>query len=167
MRPHRRSPLEETTLVQLAQRGDSDAFEELVRRYEEVASRVAYLITCDAAEAEDAAQEAFVRSYRAIGSFKLGQLFRPWLLRIVTNQALNRRKAAQRRTGLAKRYGFQTQNIEGTIEDATLASERSETVWKAIALLKENEQAVIYLPLFYGTPRTGGRRDPPLPPGYR
>jgi RNA polymerase sigma-70 factor (ECF subfamily) len=145
-------PLEETTLVQLAQRGDGDAFAELVRRYEEIAFRVAYLITRDAAEAEDASQEAFVRSYRAIGSFRLGQPFRPWFLRIVANQALNRHKAAQRRTNLIERYKFESEEGEATIEDTAAASERSETMWRAIALLNESDQTVIYLRYFMALP---------------
>ena len=69
----------------------------------EVAFRTAYLVVADAAEAEDAAQEAFVKAYRALDRFEEGAPFRPWLLRIVGNTARNRRRARGRRLGLQLR----------------------------------------------------------------
>ena len=91
----------ESALVERARRGDFGAYEELVRRYQEVAFRIAYVITGSAAEAEDAAQEGFIRAYQALGRFRVGAPFRPWLVRIIGNAARNRRSAAARRPGLA------------------------------------------------------------------
>ena len=62
-----------------------------MRRYQEVAFRTAYLVTREAGEAEDAAQEAFVKAYYALARFRTDAPFRPWLLRIVANEARNRR----------------------------------------------------------------------------
>src|SRR5688572_21888483 len=84
----RGSHLEDETLIAAAQSGDPGAFEELVRRYQEAAFRAAFLVLRDADEAEDAAQEAFVRAYKALVRFRRGHEFRPWLLRIVVNQSL-------------------------------------------------------------------------------
>src|SRR3954447_5771751 len=78
------------------------AYEELVRRYQDVAVRTAHLISPDG-DAEDAAQEAFVKAHAALGRFRPDSPFRPWLLRIVANEARNRRRSAGRRTGLALR----------------------------------------------------------------
>ena len=86
-----------------ARRGDAAAFGALVDAFAEVAFRTAYLVTADAAEAEDAAQEAFVKAYRALGRFREGSPFRPWLLRIVGNTARNRRRSAGRQLGLRLR----------------------------------------------------------------
>jgi sigma-70-like protein len=61
------SPLEEREVVLRAQRGDERAFEDLIRPYEEVAFRVAYLTAGTAHEAEDAVQEGFVNAWRALG----------------------------------------------------------------------------------------------------
>jgi RNA polymerase sigma factor (sigma-70 family) len=61
------------------------------------------VITGSAAEAEDAAQEALVKAWRALGRFRPGEPFRPWLLRIVANEARNRRRSAGRRGRLALR----------------------------------------------------------------
>jgi RNA polymerase sigma-70 factor (ECF subfamily) len=96
-------PLEERDLVLRAQRGDARAFEEIVRAYQDIAFRVAYLVTGDAAEAEDAAQEGLVKAWRALGRFRAGEPVRPWLLRIVANEARNRRRSAGRRARLQLR----------------------------------------------------------------
>ena len=84
-------PLEERELVLRAQRGDALAYEEIVRTHQQIAFRVAYLVTGNAAEAEDAAQEGFIKAWRAFGRFKPELPVRPWLLQIVANEARNRR----------------------------------------------------------------------------
>ena len=90
-------PEDESRLLIRAQRGDAAAYEEIVQRYQQVAFRTAYLITGSAADAEDAAQEAFMKAYRALGRFRAGAKLRPWLLRIVANEARNRVRASGRR----------------------------------------------------------------------
>jgi RNA polymerase sigma factor (sigma-70 family) len=74
-----------------------------VREHQEVAFRAAYLVTGSAAEAEDAAQEGFVKAWQALPGFREGAPFRPWLLAIVTNEARNRRRHAGRQAALALR----------------------------------------------------------------
>jgi len=84
-------------LVERARRGDEGAYDELVRRYTEMAFRTAYVVTGSAADAEEVAQDAFVKAHRALSRFHPGAPFRPWLLRIVGNEARNLRRAAGRR----------------------------------------------------------------------
>jgi RNA polymerase sigma factor (sigma-70 family) len=96
-------PLEERELVRRARRGDERAFAELVRMHQEIAFRVAYLISGD--EAEDAVQDGVLKAWRALGRFRTGAPFRPWLLRIVANEARNRRRSAGRRAALVLRAG--------------------------------------------------------------
>src|SRR5258708_30506557 len=86
-----------------AQRGDKVAYEEIVRRYQDIAFRTAYVITGSSADAEDAAQEGFVKAYRALAAFRTGAEPRPWLLRIVANEARNRARSAGRRHQLELR----------------------------------------------------------------
>ena len=86
-------PLTEHELVERARRGDANAFGELVREHEEIAFRTAVLITGSAAEAEEAAQEGFVKAYRGLRGFRAGEPLRPWLLTIVANEARNRRRS--------------------------------------------------------------------------
>src|SRR3954449_13343856 len=95
--------LTEGELIALAKDGDGDAYASLVRAHQDIAFRTAMLITQDAAEAEEAAQDAFVKAWRALGRFRTGEPLRPWLLTIVANEARNRRRSAGRRTALAIR----------------------------------------------------------------
>ena len=88
--------------MERARQGDEAAYETLVRRYQGLAVRAAYVVA-GRGEAEDAAQEAFVKAYRALHRFRPGAPFRPWLLRIVTNEARNRVRSARRREALALR----------------------------------------------------------------
>ena len=96
-------PLDESELIRRAQRGDEHAYEELVHAYQGIAFRIAYVIARNAGDAEDATQDGFVKAWRALGRFRTGAPFRPWLLRIVANEARNRRRSAGRRAGLALR----------------------------------------------------------------
>jgi RNA polymerase sigma factor (sigma-70 family) len=96
-------PRDERELARRAQRGDPRAYEELVRPHEEIAFRVAYVIARNAADAEDATQDALVKAWRALGRFRVDEPLRPWLLRIVANEARNRRRSAGRREQLALR----------------------------------------------------------------
>jgi len=93
----------EAELVERARTGDGDAYVALLRLHEAVAFRTAYLILGSANDAEDATQEAFVKAFRALGRFDSERPFRPWLLRIVANEAHNHRRSAGRRGGLAVR----------------------------------------------------------------
>ena len=76
-------PTEDAVLVERSRNGDQDAYGELVTRYQAIAARTAYVITGTAADAEDVAQDAFVKAYYALDGFRSGAPFRPWLLRIV------------------------------------------------------------------------------------
>ena len=96
-------PLEDAELVGRARDGEVRAYEELVERYRDLAFRTAWILTRSTADAEDAAQEAFVKAYYALPRFRVGSPFRPWLLRIVANEARNRRRSTARRASLVLR----------------------------------------------------------------
>jgi RNA polymerase sigma-70 factor (ECF subfamily) len=93
----------EGELLARSQAGDADAYAALVRAHEQVAFRTALLITQNAADAEEAAQDAFVKAWRALDRFRPGAPLRPWLLAIVANEARNRRRSAGRRAALQLR----------------------------------------------------------------
>jgi RNA polymerase sigma factor (sigma-70 family) len=132
-----------------ARRGDLSAYETLVRRYEQLAFRVAYLMLRDAAEAEDAAQEAFVRAYRALGRFRPDEPFRPWLLRIVANQAISGRRAAERRGAVAARYEREAPVAPlPSPESEVLGHERRDAVLRGLAQLSADDQRVLHLRYF-------------------
>ncbi|MEX2314231.1 MAG: sigma-70 family RNA polymerase sigma factor [Thermomicrobiales bacterium] len=143
--------MEESALVERARAGDTAAFEQLVRRYQDLAVRTAWVVTGSAGEAEDAAQEAFVKAYLALGRFRAGAPFRPWLLQIVVNEARNRRKSAGRRANLVLRAAVQRGNdSEASPEAATLAGERQQALLEAVNHLREEERLVVACRYFLG-----------------
>jgi RNA polymerase sigma-70 factor (ECF subfamily) len=139
----------EAALVARAQAGDADAYGELVTLHQGAAFRVAYVLLGTAADAEDAAQEGFVRAYLALGRFRGGEPFRPWLLEIVGNEARNRRRARGRRDGLAERAIAAVRGTHGgspvspAPEVVALAGETQAEVRGALASLDDPERLVV------------------------
>lgn len=96
-------PPNEQELIARSRAGDTRAFDELVRLHQGLALRVAFLVVRERSEAEDVTQEAFVKAFRSIGRFEVNSPFRPWLMRIVRNEALNRVRGTARRERFARR----------------------------------------------------------------
>jgi RNA polymerase sigma-70 factor (ECF subfamily) len=88
---------QDAALVGRVRAGDTDAYAVLVRRHAPVAMRTAALLGAGS-DAEDVVQEALVKAYRSLGSFRTDRPFRPWLLRIVANEARNAHRTAIRRS---------------------------------------------------------------------
>jgi RNA polymerase sigma factor (sigma-70 family) len=142
-------PLEDQ-LVERARKGDIDAYEELVRLHQTLAQRVAYVVLGSEAEAQDATQEAFVKAYYALGSFRTGASFRAWLMAIVRNEALNRVRSASRRTSLVMRVA-EDRSLGAAApspEAAVLAAERSAALGAALGSLAPRDRVVIALRYF-------------------
>jgi RNA polymerase sigma factor (sigma-70 family) len=126
--------------VDRAIEGDRDAYAELVRQHQDIAFRTAFLVTGSAAEAEDAAQEGFVKAWRSLDRFRRGAPFRPWLLAIVVNEARNRRRHAGRQVALALRaYDPRVDDVE---ERVSLRSER-ERVVALVSEMREDDRLAI------------------------
>jgi len=123
-----------------------------VRGYQEVAFRTAYFSTGDTLEAEEATQEAFVKAYRALGRFRSGARFRPWLLAIVASEVRNQRRAAARRAGLFLRVAREgtSENSASSPEAAVLAAERREELLEALGCLREEAKWAIACRYFLG-----------------
>lgn len=137
-------PLEDAELVELARDGDIPAYEELVARYQGIAYRVAWLVTRQAGEAEDAVQEAFVKAYYALPKFRRGAPFRPWLLRIAANEARNRVRSSRRREGLALRAAVADPGGAAlSPEAAALEREEALALMRALERLREPDRLVI------------------------
>ena len=144
-------PTEDAALVERSRNGDHDAYAELVTRYQAIAARTAYVITGTAADAEDVAQDAFVKAYYALDRFRTGAPFRPWLLRIVANEAINRRKAAGRRptVGLSVVEDRASGDTALSPEASALARERREVVLDALRRMREDDRLVIAYRYFF------------------
>jgi RNA polymerase sigma-70 factor (ECF subfamily) len=138
-------PPDDVALAERARRGDERAFEELVRNYQGIAFRTAYLLTGSAADAEDAAQTGFVKAWKALPRFRPGAPFRPWLLRIVANEAHNRRRAASRRAELQLRAtaAHPPGDAAPSPEGAALGRERQAELLEAVNRLDERDRDVL------------------------
>ena len=137
---------EDDELIERAKHGDVRSYEQLVERYQGIAVRTAYLVTRASQDAEDAAQEAFVKAYYALPRFRDGAPFRPWLLRIVTNEASNRVRSARRRERLALRVAERDRpsgDAAPSPEAAALEGERDRLLLDAVARLPRRDQQVI------------------------
>jgi RNA polymerase sigma factor (sigma-70 family) len=108
--------------------------------HQDIAFRAAYLVTGSAAEAEDAAQDGFVKAWQALPRFRRGAPFRPWLLAIVVNEARNRRRHAGRQAALALR-ALETPPA-GTDEAATARADH-ERLLHVVAAMREDDRLVI------------------------
>ncbi|MEX0864227.1 MAG: RNA polymerase sigma factor [Acidimicrobiia bacterium] len=145
-------PLDETQLVSDARSGDLGAFEELVRIHQSTAIRLAYLLVRDHGEAEEVAQDAFVKAFRALDRFREGSPFRPWLLTIVRNEAANRRRSGGRRRRLALRVAAEPVSGEAaqSPETVVIDEERARTVLVAVDGLPDRYRLVVSLRYLLG-----------------
>lgn len=138
-------PPNEDELIARAQKGDKEAYGALVHAHQGIAFRTAYVIARDAADAEEAAQDGFVKAYRALGRFRRGAPFRPWLLQIVANEARNRRRSAGRRANLALRAAAEVRPGDAvpSPEAALVSDERRAELLAAVNGLRDEERDVI------------------------
>jgi RNA polymerase sigma factor (sigma-70 family) len=138
-------PTDDAELFARAQRGDTAAYEEIVQRYQQLAFRTACVITGSSADAEDATQDAFVKAYRALAGFRLGAEPRPWLLRIVANEARNRVRSSGRRQQVELRLAgsYRPGGAAPSPEAAAVAAEDSKRLFDLVSELGEDDRLVI------------------------
>ena len=137
---------EETALIRAAQRGDRAAFAQLVERYWTRLYRWLYHLAHDRHQAEDLAQEAFLKALGNLGRFEAGTNFRAWLFRIAHNLFANQvRASSRRRAALPDDLPDPEQGPEDlacsreTLAELGRAVERLPTEWKAALLLRVEE----------------------------
>lgn len=140
-------------LVERVQKGDKFAFDLLINKYQH---RIISLVTRyvhDHAEAQDVAQEAFIKAYRAIGNFRGDSAFYTWLYRIAINTAKNWLVAQKRRPPAsdidavdAEQYDIDSRlKDKDTPENELLREEIKETVYSTIEQLPEDLRTAIVL----------------------
>lgn len=142
----------EAELVSRALKGDHQAYANLVQPHQRVAYRVAAAITGWNADAEEATQNGFVKAYRSLHRFRTGAAFRPWLLRIVVNEAHNVVRAERRHERLGARAAQQHEATFPGADEAVLARDEVETVLSALARLSEDDRLAVALRYFAELP---------------
>jgi len=136
----------EAQQIRLARQGDQAAWEALMRMHQEPVFRLAYLLLGDPDEAEDIAQETFLRAYKALGGFDTERPLRPWLLRIASNLAHNRHRSIGRYLSALTRFA---QRDPEKIKSTTLQTDdEGRVLWQAVKKMTEPFQEVIYLRYF-------------------
>lgn len=140
-------------LVERVQKGDKRAFDLLILKYQHRIVSLVSRYVSDHAEAQDVAQEAFIKAYRAIGRFRGDSAFYTWLYRIAINTAKNWIVAKNRRPPAsdvdavdAEQYGFSERMKEtSTPENEMMREEIERTVYGTIAELPEDLRTAIML----------------------
>jgi RNA polymerase sigma-70 factor, ECF subfamily len=135
--------LTDRDLVISARRGDADAFGELVRRYQVSVYNVCYRLLSERREAEDMAQEAFIRAYQRLETFDADRPFGPWVRRVAANTCLNRLDTT--RPPEAVLDDERDESADPPPEVAREQREQTEAVRNAILALPPHYRAVVEL----------------------
>jgi RNA polymerase sigma-70 factor (ECF subfamily) len=132
--------------IQACQRGDREAFDLLVERYQRNVYRLCYRYVNNHHDASDMAQEVFLKAYRAIARFRGESAFSTWLYRIAVNTCLNFRQARKP----------DSEELPEGIADPTrsaaeraLEDERSRAVRQAVSRLPEKQRATLILKIYH------------------
>ncbi len=146
---------EDRALIMRCQRGDASAFNDLIVKYEKVVYNFAYRLTQNYDDANDIAQDAFIRAYNAIQSFRGDSAFSTWIFRITTNVFLDERKRRKSHpqqsldeyvTGEeGNREGMQVEDTAPTPSEIVETKERQQIVAQAIQDLPEYQRAMVVL----------------------
>lgn len=155
---------DDLTLVQRAQGGDADAYDELVRRYQRQIYGVTYHMTSNHDDANDLTQEAFVKAWQALKTFKGDSSFFTWIYRIAVNRTLNHLKSRKFRDG---KHAMSLNDLDVEAENhpelvalvsdktprrAAALEELKEKLNAAIQRLSENHRTVVTLHDIQGLP---------------
>lgn len=140
--------MDESTLVRNAANGDAAAWEPLVLAHQEAVFRLCYLLLGDPDDAEDVAQETFLRAWNHLQRFDDTRPLRPWLLSIASNLASNRHRSAGRYLAVLTRAFRNEPTSSSSTEEKTARDMEARDLWKAVRALSVSDQQIIYLRYF-------------------
>ena len=141
-------PPSSVDLILRARQGDGVAWEVLVQQYQQPVFRLAYLFLEDSDEAEDIAQETFLRAFQALDRFDQSRPMLPWILSIAANLARNRRRSIWRFFGAIQRLVRDEPRLVSGEVDGHEQRWQTQALWGAVQRLRHNDQEVIYLRFF-------------------
>lgn len=138
-----RRELDDAVLVDRVRNGDRRAFSELVRRHQTVVYRSCYRILGDREDAKDASQEAFLRAYRKLDTYRGQSAFRTWILRVAMNVSLNERgRRGPPRTGVAAAEEIPSLEVP---EAELMRAETVAEIHEALQLVRAEHRAAVVL----------------------
>ncbi len=145
---------EDRALVRRVQRGDASAFNDLIIKYEKVVFNFSYRLTQNYDDANDVAQDAFIRAYNAINSFRGDAAFSTWIFRITTNVFLDERKKRRAHPQQSldeyasqeeQREGMQVEDPGPTPEELVTEKDRQRILSEAVQSLPEYQRTMVVL----------------------
>jgi RNA polymerase sigma-70 factor (ECF subfamily) len=135
-------------LIQRARQGDASAWEPLVQAHQESVFRLSYLLLGDTDDAQDVAQETFLRAYRSLHLYDASRPLRPWILSIAANLSRNRRRAAGRYLAALRRLVVADPPDRISIEEKSAQNMEAQSLWEAVQRLDEAGRQVVDLRYF-------------------
>jgi len=139
-------------LVARARAGDTAAWESIITGHQEAVFRLAYLLLGDPADAEDAAQETFIRAYHALDRFEAERPLRPWLMQIAANLARNRRRSIGRYVAALRRALAADPELATHASAEQARRDDADLLWQAVRRLDASDQEIVYLRFFLDLP---------------
>ena len=139
--------MDESTLIRHATDGDAAAWEPLVLAHQEAVFRLCYLLLGDPDDAEDIAQETFLRAWKYLKRFDAARPLRPWLFSIASNLSSNRRRSAGRYFAALTR-AFRDEPTSVNTEEKSSQHVQANDLWKAVQTLNLPDQQIVYLRYF-------------------
>lgn len=139
--------MDESALIHRARNGDAAAWEPLALAHQEAVFRYAYLLLGDPDDAEDVAQETFLRAWRYLARFDAARPLRPWLLSIASNLASNRRRSVGRYLSALTR-AFRDEPQPATLEEKSAQHMQADHLRRAVQSLNATDQRIVYLRYF-------------------
>lgn len=146
--------MDETILIQKSQQGDMDAFEQLLLRYEKKVYTIAYKYMGNAEDASDLAQEALIKAYQSIGTFRGESSFATWIGRITANRCLDelRKRKRLQTTSLDEELELEEGSVQKEIasekdtpEQHTIRQETVQYVQQKLAQMRDEYRLVLVL----------------------
>jgi RNA polymerase sigma-70 factor (ECF subfamily) len=134
--------------VEESRQGDHAAFENLIRRYQRMIHSLTYRMTGSQADAEDAAQETFIRAFRQLATYRGESQFSTWLCRIAVNACLNWRTREHRRGEIHRRWSGEVQTSHQSGPSESTLDDVSRRVQAALNKLPAKQRAAVILTVY-------------------
>jgi RNA polymerase sigma-70 factor (ECF subfamily) len=138
----------DVNIIERARDGDETAWELIIQLHQQPVFRLAYLMLGDAGDAEDVAQEVFIRAFRYLDGYDPTRPLMPWLLGITANRARNRRRAVGRYLHHIGRLARLASEETTDPESEAAQNTDAQALWLAVRRLSASDQEIIYLRYF-------------------
>ena len=145
---HMAEPDQEIQWIERSLTGDTDAFGALVTQYQKMIHALAFRMTGSLEDAEDLAQETFLRAFQQLATFRREAKFSTWLCQIAMNTSLNWRKRESRRSEIHSRWAADAISESGPGHESGFPDEQSRRVQAALDRLPPKQRAAVVLTIY-------------------